>query len=142
MNFFSHKMYWVEINKKSKLIHTCGSTYDVQIDGPLYIKGGEVKFINTGIKLNMPTNVYAELKSRSGLFKNYQLFIFNGIIDNDYHGEIGIMVKNMNSTDVFLDDKTIRICQIIFKKSIDVTLMENKKIPENNHIGFGSTGIL
>ena len=102
-----------------------------------------VKF-RTGIKLkfNHP-DYYAEIKSRSSL-ASLGIFTIGGIIDNDYRGEIHILLCNA-SNDSYIIEPGHKIAQLIFQFCHGNYCQFNCVESVNNDTlrgsgGFGSTG--
>lgn len=55
--------------------------------------------INTGIKITMPLGYYGRIASRSGLAVKNNIEVGAGVIDNDYTGEIIVLLRNFSDTD-------------------------------------------
>lgn len=130
---------------------TSGSEgYDLRanLDQDVTIPIGEIRLIPTGLYMKFPTGVYAKVMSRSGLAAKNGVFVLNapGIIDNDYIGEIKVILANFGNED-FTVKKGDRIAQILFDtciKDMDFQLVENLDTEENvrGSGGFGSTGVV
>ena len=99
--------------------------------------------IPTGLKIDLPPNMEAQIRPRSGIAYNYGVTVLNspGTIDSDYRGEIKIILINL-SQDNFIIEHGSRIAQMIFspitkaKLSVVSTLNKTKRGSK----GFGSTG--
>ena len=99
--------------------------------------------IPTGLKIDLPPNMEAQIRPRSGIAYNYGVTVLNspGTIDSDYRGEIKIILINL-SQDNFTIERGSRIAQMIFssitkaKLSVVSTLNKTKRGSK----GFGSTG--
>ena len=63
------------------------------------IAPGECKIIPTGIKVNIPIGYALLIQPRSGISRKTKLRVANtpGLIDSDYHEEIGVIVENIDS---------------------------------------------
>lgn len=108
------------------------------------IKPHERVLIATGIAMAMPAGYEAQIRSRSGLaFKN-GIMVLNspGTIDNDYRGELKILLCNMGSED-FVVQNGMRIAQIVFCKYEQMFFAETASLEDTVRGvgGFGSTGI-
>lgn len=59
---------------------------------------GECKIIPTGLKVNIPIGYALLIQPRSGMSRKTKLRIANtpGLIDSDYHEEIGVIVENID----------------------------------------------
>lgn len=103
-----------------------------------------VTLYDTGIKINIDHGYYAEVVPRSSLSKSgYMLANSIGIIDANYRGNLLIaLIKVDESAPVV--ELPFRCCQLIFKRQINMDLIESKDDFEStsrNGGGFGSTGI-
>jgi len=60
---------------------------------------GECVIIPTGLKVNLPIGYALLIQPRSGMSRKTKLRIANtpGLIDSDYHEEIGVIVENIDS---------------------------------------------
>jgi dUTP pyrophosphatase len=54
--------------------------------------------VNTGIKITMPLGYYGRIASRSGLAVKHNIEVGAGVIDNDYTGEIIVLLRNFSDT--------------------------------------------
>jgi dUTP pyrophosphatase len=103
--------------------------------------------ISTGIAWepqNIPesTNVYMEIKSRSGLAFKHSVEASNaGVIDQEYRGEIKIKLYN-NSGRSYTVKKGDRVAQGIIKLLPRYSIEETDSLnsTERNDKGFGSSG--
>ncbi len=110
---------------------------------PVKICPLERVLIPTGLKIDLPPNMEAQIRPRSGIAYNYGITVLNspGTIDSDYRGEIKIILINL-SQDNFIIERGSRIAQMIFspitkaKLSVVSTLNKTKRGSK----GFGSTG--
>jgi len=105
-----------------------------------------VKFIRTGLSIEMPEGYYAEVYNRSGLASKKELVIVSSrIIDNDYRGEIFVPMKLIASLPEYwgvVIKKGDRIAQMIIKKYEKVEFEEVDELDETirGNGGFGSSG--
>lgn len=97
--------------------------------------------IKTGIKMIFPSDIHAEIRSRSGLALKHGIVVLNspGTIDSDYRGEIRVVLINHGPKPykVSVGDG---IAQVIFSQHCHVKLVEGSEIdvtPRGN-FGFGS----
>lgn len=109
----------------------------------IVLKPLERKLIGTGLFLEIPVGFEAQIRPRSGLALKKGLTILNspGTIDSDYRGEIGVILINLSSEEVVIEDGE-RICQIVFAKHEQVQLISSIEISETKRGdgGFGHTG--
>ena len=108
------------------------------------IKPNKWEIIPTGIIIELPDGCEAQIRPRSGLAYKYGVTVLNspGTIDNDYRGEIKIILINHGHED-FIVKNGDRIAQMIISKYEQVELEEIEFLTETtrNDGGFGSTGI-
>lgn len=95
---------------------TSGSAgYDIFPFADGFIEPWSKAVVNTRIIIGMPPGVYGQIASRSGLaFKN-GIIAFPGIIDQDYRGEINVLLFN-NTNDPFQYNRTQAIAQLLLVK--------------------------
>ena len=115
------------------------------IDEPITIEGGKNKLIGSGLAVNIQDpGLVAVVASRSGLCLKHQIRVGQGmgIIDADYHGEIGVILQN-DSSDDYIIQPGDRIAQLLFMPVVQVDF---KLVPafttatDRADGGFGSTG--
>ncbi len=108
------------------------------------IKPNKWEIIPTGIIIELPDGCEAQIRPRSGLAYKYGVTVLNspGTIDNDYRGEIKIILINHGNED-FIVKNGDRIAQMIISKYEQVELEEIEFLTETtrNDGGFGSTGV-
>ena len=123
--------------------HSGDAGWDLFVSKPCIINPGETKDIHTGIRIEMPPFLYARITGRSSSFRNYNLLINEGVIDNGYTGEILICIHNLG-TELFHVERGMRLAQILFHVIEDVRWSEVDKIKttsgKRGNAGFGSTG--
>ena len=100
----------------------------------------EIKLFKTGLILEIPAGHYGRIAPRSGLaFKN-GIDVMAGVIDEDYRGELGILLINLGKTEkeIKIGDK---IAQIIIEpyKKVDFLLVDDLSDTQRGTNGFGST---
>lgn len=103
---------------------------------------GGRKLLPTGIFLELPPTIEAQVRSRSGNAINLGLFVLNspGTIDHDYRGEIQVILANFGAEPIIIK-KGDKIAQLVFSAIPYITLIEVNslsKTPRNTK-GFGST---
>lgn len=105
---------------------------------------GERVLVPTGISLELPSHLEAQVRSRSGLAVKNGVVVLNspGTIDSDYRGEIKVILINLSST-TFLLEPGMRIAQLVFSRVERVKLIPTESISNTyrGSGGFGSTGI-
>src|SRR5437588_1554630 len=79
--------------------------------------------VQTGIPISIPSNTYVRIAPQSGLAAKYEIDIGAGVIDQDYRGEIKVlMINNLNSP--FQERLRDRIAQLILEKVVLATPQE------------------
>lgn len=112
-NAVSHRVITIPIevcreDAKLPTYATDGSAaMDIYSPEEVTLGPGECKIIPTGLKVNIPIGYALLIQPRSGLSRKTKLRVANtpGLIDSDYHEEIGVIVEN---TDPPLKDYTIQ----------------------------------
>jgi dUTP pyrophosphatase len=122
------------------------------------IAPGEVVTIDTGVRLELPSDWEALIRPRSGLASKFGLTVVNspGTIDSGYRGEIKVVLGNTqimkknpsfsyvakNHSPVNIKDG-MRIAQIAFRKvpKVYLEVVEEVTVTERGEGGFGSTGV-
>ena len=107
------------------------------------IKSLERRLIPTGLFIELPQGYEAQVRPRSGLALKKGLTVLNtpGTIDADYRGEVGVILINMSSDIVAIEDGE-RIAQMVVSKHEVVTWEETDSLnqTERGKGGFGHTG--
>lgn len=103
--------------------------------------------IPTGIYVEMPVGIEAQVRSRSGLAAKYGVVVLNspGTVDSDYRGEIRVILYNTSSED-FVITCGMRIAQLVFARYEQVDLIQVQTLNELSDTnrganGFGHSGI-
>ena len=99
--------------------HPTDSGFDLYASKDVIIEPGETKIIPTGIAVELPPGYEATVRPRSGITAKTKLRVQLGTIDNEYRGEIGVIVDNIAPED--LDGMP---CEYF------VLSIENKPLPE------------
>jgi len=112
-NAVSHRVITIPIevcreDAKLPTYATDGSAaMDIYSPEEVTIGPGECKIIPTGLKVNIPIGYALLIQPRSGLSRKTKLRVANtpGLIDSDYHEEIGVIIENIDPP---LKDYTIQ----------------------------------
>lgn len=108
------------------------------------IPPGEWRLIRTGISIEIPLNMEAQVRPRSGLALKHGITVLNspGTIDAGYRGEIGIILIN-HGTSSFIVEEKMRIAQLVFAYVTPVDLVPSISLSETARGvgGFGSSGV-
>ena len=115
----------------------------VSIEGQI-IPPGETKLIRTGIALELPEGLEAQVRPRSGLALKNSITVLNtpGTIDAGYRGEVGVILINHGKSD-FIVSEGMRIAQMVISPVIRAEIEESEQLSTTSRGsgGFGSTGV-
>ncbi len=102
------------------------------------------KKVNTGLIMELPKGTEGQVRTKSGIALNNGVFVLNtpGTIDENYRGEVGVILYNLNKTP-FVIKKGQKIAQLVINevcycKTKQVTFLSSTSRGEG---GFGSTGL-
>lgn len=113
------------------------------VDQPVEIPPGGRALIPTGLRMALPAGHELQIRPRSGLALNHGITLANapGTIDEDYRGEIGVILLNTANT-AFTVERGMRIAQAVLAPVTRATLVEAADLDETTRGGggFGSTG--
>ncbi len=106
------------------------------------LKPGERRAVSTGIAVEIPSGHFGLVKDRSGLALKEGLHCLAGVIDENYRGEIKVVLINLGEEEVFLP-KGSRIAQLLIIPYAKVEVEEVKELTESERgsEGFGSSGL-
>jgi dUTP pyrophosphatase len=114
------------------------------VPNPIVLKPMERALIPTGLYLELPIGVEAQVRSRSGLALKKGISVLNapGTVDADYRGEVGVILINLSQEDLTIYDGD-RIAQLVLARHERATfeLVETLSETHRGAGGFGSTGI-
>jgi len=123
--------------------YSAGMDIRANIDKDILLKSMERILVKTGLDIEIPVGYEAQIRPRSGLAINKGIAVMNspGAIDDDYRGEVCIILINLSKENFIIKDKE-KICQMVIAKhekaewiSVD-SLIETDRRPG----GFGHTG--
>lgn len=110
---------------------------------PVTIEPGQRALIPTGLTLALPAGHELQIRPRSGLALKNGILLANspGTIDEDYRGELQIIVLNAGNAP-FIVERGMRIAQAVLAPVTRATWHETDTLPETTRAagGFGSTG--
>ncbi|XP_074661670.1 uncharacterized protein LOC141914285 [Tubulanus polymorphus] len=96
----------------------------------------------TDIQIALPDGCYGRVAPRSGLAWKHHIDVGAGVIDQDYRGNVGVVLFNHNSKS-FSIKRGDRVAQLILERIYIPDIVESEtKLPETERGagGFGSTG--
>ena len=147
--------------------HATDSGFDLFTYDDKKIKPRETVIIPTGLKFEIPEGWGIQIKNKSGITvkgapvyskkenldtnetflidegKREYITVFEGTIDMNYRGEIGIMVRNDNDYEIIIPKHT-KIAQGVLRQVYSCVFEEVESVDTNTDRGeggYGSTGI-
>jgi dUTP pyrophosphatase len=107
------------------------------------LKPLERTIVGTGLFIELPVGIEAQVRPRSGLAAKKGITVLNapGTVDADYRGEIGVILVNLSNEDFTINNGE-RIAQLVIAKH-ERSEWEQVEILSNTDRGsggFGSTG--
>ena len=125
-------------------IASAGMDLRANLSEPITLKPLERSIIKTGLFIELPIGLEAQVRPRSGLAAKKGITVLNspGTIDADYRGEIGVILVNLSNDD-FIIEKGERVAQLIIAKHERAEWEEVEILSETDRGsgGFGSTGV-
>jgi dUTP pyrophosphatase len=104
------------------------------------LKPGERKLFKTGLSIAIPSGLYGRVAPRSGLAFKSGIDVMAGVIDEDYRGELGVILINLGQEDksIAVGDK---IAQLIFENytRCDFSVVDTLDETDRGTGGYGST---
>jgi dUTP pyrophosphatase len=125
-------------------ISSAGMDIRANILEPIILKPLERTMVKTGLFLELPIGLEAQVRPRSGLAIKNGITVLNspGTIDADYRGEVGVILINLSNQE-FIINNGDRIAQVIIAKHERAEWNEVQELGETTRGqgGFGSTGV-
>ncbi|XP_045779057.1 deoxyuridine 5'-triphosphate nucleotidohydrolase [Maniola jurtina] len=111
------------------------SAYDYTVSA----RGKEL--VKTDLQIELPSGCYGRVAPRSGLAVKNFIDVGAGVIDEDYRGNVGVVIFN-HSDQEFIIKKGDRIAQLICERIYYPELVEVANLTDTKRAdgGFGSTG--
>ena len=126
-------------------IASAGLDLRANISETIELKPLERCIVGTGLFIELPVGVEAQVRSRSGLAVKNGVCVLNspGTIDADYRGEIGVVLVNLSKEDFSIINGE-RIAQLVISRHERAVWQEVEKlsVTERGEGGFGSPGTL
>jgi dUTP pyrophosphatase len=121
-----------------------GADLRAMLSEDLVLKPGMRALVPTGLRLEIPRGLEAQVRPRSGLALQHGITVLNspGTVDADYRGEIKIILINLGESD-FRVKNGDRIAQMVFSPVVRVSFRRQEEIAPSprGSGGFGSTGM-
>lgn len=118
--------------------------YDVRsAEDDLELAPGQIRLVSTGLVMELPDGVEAQVRPRSGLAARHGVTLPNSpaTIDPDYRGELRVIMQNLGPEPVTIR-RGDRIAQLVFQRfeTPAVEEVEDVSATVRGDGGFGSTG--
>jgi dUTP pyrophosphatase len=94
------------------------------------------------ISIELPKGTFGHILPRSGLALKNGIHVGAGVIDEDYRGNVGVLLFNLGNTP-FVFKQGDRIAQLVIKSYENINLVQKEKLDDSlrGNGGFGSTGV-
>lgn len=113
------------------------------VSEPLVVAPGARALVPTGLRLAIPPGHELQVRPRSGLALRHGIVLPNspGTIDEDYRGELQVIVLNAGA-EPFTVERGMRIAQAVLAPVTRAAWREVEALPDSARGagGFGSTG--
>jgi dUTP pyrophosphatase len=125
-------------------IASAGMDIRAHIPEAVVLKPLDRAIIKTGLFIELPIGIEAQVRPRSGLAAKKGITVLNspGTIDADYRGEVGVILVNLSNED-FRVENGERIAQLVIAKHERAEWQEVNELSDTSRGagGFGSTGV-
>lgn len=122
----------------------CSAGYDVYADikEPISLKCQETYPIPTGLCFEPAPGYHIKVESRSGTAVKNSIGVLCGVIDQDYRGELKIVLFNNSDKEEFQILPGQKIAQLVFVKTVEIAfdMVDTLSDSSRGEGGFGSTG--
>ncbi len=144
LNIKKFKHFPSNLELKYQTDFSSGIDLFAAIKEKIIIKKNQRILIPAGISVELNEKNYEiQIRSRSGLALNHGIVVLNspGTVDNDYRGEIKVILMNFGDSD-FILEPGMRIAQIVICQYYHAKIEYKNELDETNRGsgGFGSTG--
>ena len=116
---------------------------DLRADAEVTLAPGARALVPTGLAIELPAGHEAQVRPRSGLALRHGIVLPNspGTIDEDYRGELQVIVLNAGA-EPFTVERGMRIAQAVLAPVTRAAWREVDELPDSARGtgGFGSTG--
>ncbi|CAL5225468.1 g8289 [Coccomyxa viridis] len=116
--------------------------YDLASAQDTYVPARGKAVVKTGLSIAIPAETYARIAPRSGLAVKHFIDTGAGVVDEDYRGEVGVVLFNHSDVD-FQVKKGDRIAQLILERIMtpEVEEVDDLDATVRGSGGYGSTGV-
>jgi len=125
-------------------IASAGMDLRANLETAVTLKPLERTIIKTGLFIELPIGMEAQVRPRSGLAAKKGITVLNspGTVDADYRGEIGVILVNLSNEDFKIENGE-RVAQLVIAKHERAAWQQVEVLGETERGagGFGSTGV-
>ena len=120
--------------------HEADAGYDLYAMQDIYIPTTGKVTADTGVHIEIPANYYGDIRPKSGLLFNHNLFTA-GTVDSGYRGAVRVRIINFG-TEPYQFRKGEKIAQMVLVPCLTPAFELVEELPETErgNGGFGSTG--
>ncbi|AQQ73943.1 hypothetical protein [Kurlavirus BKC-1] len=108
------------------------------------LKPGQRFLVPTGILIELPEHLEAQIRPRSGLASKNGVTVLNspGTVDSDFRSEVKVLLVNLSDEDFTINDGD-RIAQMVIAPVVRIRweLVGELNKTKRGEGGFGSTGV-
>ena len=123
---------------------SAGADLRAYLEEPVTLMPGERSLIPTGLFVELPLGMEAQVRARSGLSIKHGIGLVNGVgtVDSDYRGEWNVPLINWGDEPYTIHNGD-RIAQVVFSMFVQAEFEPAEEIDETERGsgGFGHTGI-
>ena len=114
--------------------------YDLYANEDVVITDSEFTPVSIGVTVAIPPGYYGRIAPRSGLATKYGVIIGGGVIDEDYRGELKVLMSCLFG--MYDVSRGERIAQLILEKitTPELEIVDSLDDTDRGSDGFGSTG--
>ena len=114
--------------------------YDLYANEDVIIGEGDFTPVSTGVTVAIPPGYYGRIAPRSGLAAKHGVIIGGGVIDEDYRGELKVLMSRLFG--MYEVSRGERIAQLILEKitTPELEIVTSLDDTDRGSDGFGSTG--
>jgi dUTP pyrophosphatase len=125
-------------------IASAGMDLRANLAAAVTLKPLERTIIKTGLFIELPIGIEAQVRPRSGMASKKGITVLNapGTVDADYRGEIGVILVNLSNEDFTIENGE-RVAQLVIAKHERAAWQQVDILGETERGagGFGSTGV-
>ncbi len=105
------------------------------------LQPGERILVKTGVKAHFPKGFWGNIRDRSGLALKHGIHQLGGVIDENYRGEIGVIIINLGKKPYTIS-KNDRVAQMVLTPyaTPNIEFVSSLEDSERGETGFGHSG--